>query len=178
MKFLLSLFTLCLSTLTWANQAAIDAVRKHFHSAVLEPVQESRIVAFHTYMQSVPTDLPVMKAYHAVAEALLAQTLWSPYDKYKQVKKFEELINAAIASEPNSLEIRFLRFCVQYNVPKFLGLDNNLDEDRTIILSNLERVHELQVDRSFVRYIITFMKDTGLCDAAHIALIETKLSRS
>ena len=60
------------------------------------------------------------------------------------------MLEKAISSDPNNLELRFLRYCVQINTPKFLNYNEDLKSDSLFITSQLESNVEL---KSFINPI-------------------------
>lgn len=170
-KFLCALlFCFGSSSLAWS--ANTDHYRKVFHAAVLD---KEKVEAFNSTMRASPADNPVTLAYLAVSEAMLADVKWNPIEKFEQVKKYEALILQALANDPTNLEIRFLRFCVEFHVPSWLGFANHLQEDKDFILTNLNSISKMDFDPYFARYIATFMKDTGLCTTSETEQIDEML---
>jgi hypothetical protein len=81
---------------------------------------------------------PVVYAYHAAAEMTLANHVTWPGTKLKYFNrgkyKLEEVVN-----KYNSLvEIRYIRFAVQYGSPSFLGYRDDIEKDRKFIKENME----------------------------------------
>ncbi|NQV51810.1 MAG: hypothetical protein HQ500_01430 [Flavobacteriales bacterium] len=68
-------------------------------------------------------------AYLGASLTLLAECSLAPWTKYKQFVQGTELLEEAIAAEPNETEFRYLRFIIQINAPSFLNYDENLKED-------------------------------------------------
>jgi len=139
---------------------SIHQIRESFHEAVLNP---STSEEFHALVSDMRDKPPVIKAYHAVSEALLAQVLWNPFSKLKQVIKYDKMITQAVLEDPGNIEIRFLRLAVEYNLPAFLGMSGHLQEDVALIVSNLSNVSQLQVNPAFGQYILDFLAKTDLC---------------
>ena len=59
-----------------------------------------------------------------------------PAKKVKIFKQGHQLLEGEIAAHPNNIEYRFLRLAVQENAPKILKYDQNIDEDKAMILAN------------------------------------------
>ncbi len=161
--------------LSFASANDIDQVRKSFHQAVLEP---TNITAFHQYVNSLSENAPVIVAYKAMSEALMAQQVWNPIDKYVCIKKFESLINLAADQDPGNLEIRFLRICIEYYIPEWLPISNHLEADKIFILQNIPMIRNLVFDQEFVRYISSFLKEPGMFTKEQAALIDLEFAMS
>lgn len=170
MRFLTSI--LFFSCIFYAKCQTLEEVRLSFHQAVLDP-DKSR--DFHDYITRFKSENATIKAYQAVSEAMLAQVLWNPFTKLSQVRKYDKQIAMVVGKDPDNIEIRFLRFAIEYNLPRFLGMSDHLEEDKLKILANMKDVSEYSIDDSFWHYILYFMKDTSLCDETQIAQIEQRL---
>ncbi|MDH5609532.1 MAG: hypothetical protein OEY56_08630 [Cyclobacteriaceae bacterium] len=164
---------LCLILTFSASADDLPRVRQSFHNAVLNT---DKITEFYQLMEHYEMSGPVFKAYKAVSEALVAQLEWNPYKKYLQVEKFNTIISEALRAEPDNLEIRFLRLCVEYHLPGILMMSDHMKEDVAFIMKNLSRVDTLDFDRSFTRYILVFMEETGLCEVSQLNEIKAKLA--
>ena len=173
--FFFSVFSLVLGVSAFGSTPNLHIIRAEFHQAALD---SDKIESFHRYMASLDIQEPVLMAYRAASEALMAQVTWNPMEKYQLVKKFEALIHEAVSNDPENLEIRFLRFSVEYSIPRFLGVSKNLIEDKRMIVGNLERIGTLNLDPYFTRYILYFLRETQLCEPEYITKIESKLSKS
>ncbi|MFT6865413.1 MAG: hypothetical protein ACJA08_000231 [Cyclobacteriaceae bacterium] len=168
MKFILIFFILGISVFE-ISANDINFVRKSFHQAVLE---ESKIDDFHEYINTLPATEPIIVAYKAMGQALMAQQAWNPIDKYICIKNFEELINSAVENEPTNLEIRFLRICIEYYLPEWLPISNHLEIDKCFVLTNLNQMRSLDFDPEFIRYISYFLKEPGLFSPEQSTLID------
>lgn len=148
--------------------ADIHEIRKSFHSALLD---HEKIESFHTFIESNNDSSPTNTAYLAMAKALMAQKAWNPIDKYIYLREYQKLIANAIETDSLNLEIRFLRFSVEYHVPDWLGFSQNLDEDKDFIKANSKKVNGLMFDKEYVRYIAYFIKDTKLFSQKELEII-------
>lgn len=173
MKHTLSVFFLVLLFGSSYGQP-IDEIRKRFHQAVLS---QDSIVNYHHFIVQVKDTFPTTKAYRAAGEAMMAQTLWNPLGKLSQVNRYEKLILEAIEMDMNNLEIRFLRFAIEFHLPRILMMSKHLEEDRDFIVSNLWRCEEMNIDPEFERYITYFMNETGMLLPEQITVIKELLSR-
>lgn len=59
-----------------------------------------------------------------------------PTTKYKYFKKGKSMLDAAISMEPNNVELRYIRFIFQHQIPSFLGYDTNKQEDFEVIINS------------------------------------------
>ncbi len=86
-------------------------------------------------------DKPIFKAYNGVSYAMMAKHHWNPYKKLEFVNKGLELLNQAITANAADVEMRFLRFSVEENLPSVVSFTSHIQADKTYILANIKPTH-------------------------------------
>ena len=77
---------------------------------------------------------------------MLAKHDSNPVKKWRYFYKGKDMLENAINKYPNNLELRFLRYCVQLNVPDFLAYKSHLESDKEIITNQIdEQTESLQL---------------------------------
>ena len=71
----------------------------------------------------------IQSAYWAASKTLLAKHAWNPATKLSLLDEAETRMNLCIQQNPESLEMRYLRFSFERNLPAFLQGGNHLKED-------------------------------------------------
>lgn len=71
----------------------------------------------------------VQSAYWAASKTLLAKHAWNPATKLSLLDEAETKMNSCIQQNPESLEMRYLRFSYERNLPAFLQGGNHMKED-------------------------------------------------
>ena len=66
----------------------------------------------------------------------------SPISKLIYFKKGKKLLENAIALDPYSVELKFLRYNIQTNLPKFLSYHNKIEEDYNFINQNIKKISD------------------------------------
>jgi hypothetical protein len=84
---------------------------------------------------------PIYKAYLGAAYCAEAKYRWNPYSKLERVKTGMGLLNQAVISESSNIEIRFLRFCIEENLPSTLPYKQHIEIDKLFILANIKKEH-------------------------------------
>ncbi len=79
---------------------------------------------------------PILTAYKSIAILFEAKRTFSPFDKIKLFNTGKNLLEYSIYTDKLNLELRFLRFCVQTNLPFILGYSKNIKGDKEFILNN------------------------------------------
>ena len=139
------------------NGISLSQVRECYEKAV-----KGSPAALNNLLITLPTDHPVLTGYRAAAEALGSRDTWNPFEKYEHLKKAMSLLDTAIRKRPDSLEIRFLRFSIQHHIPGFVGMSDEMDEDKAIILEKLRGPDDEELGR-FRNIIVRFMMESGRC---------------
>jgi hypothetical protein len=71
----------------------------------------------------------IQSAYWAASKTLLAKHAWNPATKLSLLDEAETKMNRCIQQNPESLEMRYLRFSYERNLPTFLQWGNHTKED-------------------------------------------------
>jgi hypothetical protein len=109
----------------------IDAIR--YNVLTVSTIKEA-----DNYIQLLETsNLKQANAYIAACTLMKAKLSFFPITKYRYFKAGTALLDQAILNDINNIEIRYLRFIFQSEIPKFLGYNRNINEDYTMIITNI-----------------------------------------
>lgn len=151
MKLTLTIF---LSFLNFVCQD-LPSVREQYSEATKS---QKNAEDFYNLVANASKDNKVMQAYKGAAIALKAK-----FAKDRKAKKalFIEgvkLLESAIKSEPNNVEIRLIRLSIQENTPKILNYKGNINEDKKLILANFGKQNQALKEhiQSFVKQSTVF----------------------
>ncbi|MBS7564119.1 hypothetical protein KHS38_06850 [Mucilaginibacter sp. Bleaf8] len=108
---------------------------------------------------------PLIVSYYGAVQALKAKYTWNPYYKIKYIKDAENTLQTAVNEEPHNMEIRFMRFSIEHNLPGFLGYDKHLDMDRKEMIQQLDKKNYPAADKDVAVTIIKFLLDSKRCTA-------------
>jgi len=147
-------------------------LRKAFHESVL---RSDKLPYFLNSVNALKNPSPIEKAYIGASEALRARESWNPIDKLVYIHNYRKYLEEAVKSDQENLEIRFLRFSIEYNMPELIRSKKTIDEDKLIILSRLTQMDSFEIDKSMVNYILVFFEDTKSCSQSEINLLREKL---
>lgn len=75
-------------------------------------------------------------------------------DKFFYFNKGKKLLEATIKKKPDSVELRFLRYTIQKNLPRFLFYYDNIDKDLIFVKNNIKYI----TDKKTQKYIETSLK--------------------
>ena len=100
------------------------------------------------------TKLPVYEAYLGIGNLFMAKHAGNPFSKLSYFKTGKKYLEAAVTKAPKSLEIRFLRYTSQVEMPQFLGYNRNIAEDKKFILEHYKESE----DEILISQIKQFLK--------------------
>ncbi len=118
----------------------INEVRQLYLSAGIDRLQTP---LFIDYFSKVESDSSVLfLAYYGTAITMKADLEKGKINKYRVFTEGRDILESAIDKNRKSVEMRYLRFAVQSNIPRILGY-NDLDEDKKFLLSNLQAIQHI-----------------------------------
>jgi len=80
----------------------------------------------------------VIYAYRTVADLMLMKYKYNPLYKLKLFTEYSRKLDLIVTNNFKNIEIRFLRYCVQKQTPRFLGYYDNLELDYQFIIQNID----------------------------------------
>ncbi len=164
-------FGLLFPSILWGNHISPDVLRKTFHACVLD---ETKTMEFYLMVSNIQNPDNLEKAYQAAGNAMMANVTANLYTKYTYVRKYISLIDHAVATDPENVEIRFLRLAIDLNIPYIFGRTKNANEDKQAVMSLVLKGVIPDFDRDFQRYILYFLKDEQICSEEEIMLISSR----
>lgn len=81
-------------------------------------------------------------AYQGTALTMKADLEKGKLNKYKVFIEGRDILETAINNNSENVEMRYLRFAVQLNIPRILGY-NDLDEDKNFLLENIDEIQKI-----------------------------------
>lgn len=82
-------------------------------------------------------DDPTSQGYFALATMLQAKLHGNPFTKLSFFNKGKKILEETIQENPGNIELRFLRFAVQTEVPGILLYFNEIEADRAMLDEHL-----------------------------------------
>jgi len=105
---------------------------------------------------------PLLICYKGAAEMIRCRYGFNPIHKFSRFKKGRILIEEAVKKEPDNLEIRFVRFAIQTNIPAFLNYNDHITNDKKYLLSNVKKIKDKKLKQDILAYLST----SNYCTAA------------
>jgi len=133
---------------------------------------------FYKSVTSLKEQSPLVQAYQAAAEALIAKHSWNPVSKINYLNNAQKLLEQAVVNDGLNIEIRFLRFYIESSLPGYLGMSKNKVEDKKIIIDNLENLNAMDLGPDIMKYIVNYITSPSVSTAEEIESIKKKITIS
>ncbi|NCP44843.1 MAG: hypothetical protein GW818_00010 [Flavobacteriales bacterium] len=171
------LIVYCLVTSSFSNHDnsysfKLNEIRIGFYDAVQDSKKAEILIK---KINSIEPKSALITVYNGATCAIMAKEKWSPFSAIKLLKKSNVEMNKAVKASPENLEIRFIRFAVQKNIPSYLGFSNNIEEDKKYIIKHIDSFYNPTLNKEMRDYIFWFMTEQGGYNEKQIKLIKEKL---
>ncbi|MEQ8908429.1 MAG: hypothetical protein RIC95_04500 [Vicingaceae bacterium] len=149
------LLTICLSLSIVSFSNPIEELRQEYMKALHDCDEAPEV-----YAKFLEVENPSAKilAYRGALEAIMTRTTWNLFKKMSYLRKSEKSFEEAVRKDPNSVEIRFMRMAVQYEIPAYLGFSDDLDSDKVFVIKNIKDFKAENLPKETCKEIYAFMK--------------------
>lgn len=169
LSFLL-LFLLCTANSFSAYSQTNDVLE--IRKGMLRAIKSPKVTdSLYNNLQAINKKTPLVLGYFGALQALKAKDNWNPYKKVKLLVSSHKTMEQAVNTSPNDMEIRFLRFSIQFYLPGFLGLSKDMANDKNMIVQQLKQKHYGLADKDYLKNIMKFMIDSKQCTAQEVAFL-------
>jgi len=117
----------------------------------------------YTKMEDVTEDLPILYGYKGMSELMICYHAFNPIVKLKYFYRGIHKLDKAIEDDKNNVELHYLRFSVQCNVPAFINYRSNIDEDKQIVINYLSDRQNKNRDEDLYLRMKDFMASNKKC---------------
>ena len=138
------------SWVTSINSYTSLQIRELYHKGINNE-QSAKLLS--DYFELNPVEIPLQIGYKGANLMVMSKYGLMPAKKYEHFTKGKALLEKAISLDPTDLELIYLRYSIQLNAPSFLKYNNNLQEDRNILLANVKATK----DKDLYKHIVSFL---------------------
>jgi hypothetical protein len=156
MKISLCFLLLFCSSLAFANVPVIKEVRIMLHNATSSEVACTKMISLLEPFNE--TNNPLLFGYRGGATMLMAKHAFNPFSKLSYFKKGKLMLESAIKADHTNVELRFLRYTIQTNVPGFLNYSSDKNLDRTFITQSLARLKDQELKKIISEFLLKHSK--------------------
>jgi hypothetical protein len=131
-----SLFCLAILLMGAVEPKTLSSLRTYYAEAQSKEASANALLKLTNQSNE-----PLMIAYNGAAYAFLANHYFNPYSKLSALTTGLDQINKAVNSANTDIEIRFIRFSIEENIPGFVPCTKHLATDKAFLLKNLSKQH-------------------------------------
>ncbi|WP_307532817.1 hypothetical protein [Pedobacter sp. W3I1] len=143
---------------------------------MIKAVENSKLTdSLFTQLNKLPNKTALITGYTGTLEALKAKHSWNPYNKIKFVGQSLKTMQKAIDMDKENLEIRFMRFSIEFYTPSFLGFSKDLAQDKKEIIKHYQHGNFGLADRELIKNVAKFMIDSKKCSPAEVKILTKHL---
>lgn len=147
----------------------LDDVRNKFP----EIISEKQVDYYLTSLENEKST--ESRGYFAAMLFMKSKYVVSPIKKYNSFKKGKTILDNIIKENKSNIEIRYLRFIFQNQLPNFLNYNANIDEDFLAITKGIENYNlETKFKKNMLKNML-MVKNITTYQTNKIKLINQKL---
>tara|TARA_B100000579_G_scaffold256853_1_gene211451 strand:- start:224 stop:673 length:450 start_codon:yes stop_codon:yes gene_type:complete len=118
----------------------IDSVRNLFLEAY---ISKSNCDQFGKKINELKHDQSILlKGYEGCYYFIKCKFTNNSMDKFFYFRKGKKILESSIKQKPDSIELRFLRYTIQKNLPRFLFYYNHIDKDLIFVINNINSIKD------------------------------------
>ena len=122
------------------SDADLNKVRAQFPNIASEEQADAFIAILNDH------NTAEAKGYIAAMNFMKSRFVSFPFTKLKYFKIGKKQLDEVIDNNPANIEMRYIRYLMQKEIPQFLGYHENINEDFKLILNGIE---SSDLERSF-----------------------------
>lgn len=151
MKKLFFLLLIVFVTKSYAYIPSTNEVRILFQqSAIKEDSCRKLLSILHLYNE---TNNTLLAGYRACATMIMAKHVFNPFRKLSYFSSGKNLLEKSIGMDKENIELRFLRFSIQTEVPSFLGYNSSKEQDKIFLLRGIFNVKDVQLKQLIIAFL-------------------------
>ena len=122
----------------FVDNSDINIIRKLYLSAYIDEIHCNNLGEKLNTIENNTSSL--IKGYKGCFYFIKCKFNNNPIDKLIYFNKGKELLEEAIKQDPNSVELKFLRYSIQKHIPKFLLYSYNIQKDLNFVNENIKSI--------------------------------------
>ena len=126
-------------------------VRKYYYLAI---DSEEKFKEFENILVNFNNPDNTILGYIGMSFMLKAKYAWLPNYKMDYFTKGKNFLESAISNDPNNVELKFMRFCVQNDTPSFLSYKKNLESDKRHLMKAIPTIRDNDLKEKIITYML------------------------
>lgn len=130
----------------------VAKLRKLYYQAAED---KAAVKKLSTLLSNVNDKSPaILLSYKGATEMMEAKYAINPITKLSKFNKGKQNIEKAVLIDPQQVEVRFLRFSIQTNLPSFLGYNEHIKTDKQILINSIVKIDDEQLKENVINYLL------------------------
>ena len=148
-RLVILLGMLVLVKLSTAQTVDLHAIRKDFNKGVQD---KALCEKYHKELEE-NANTTIEKGYYAAFHMFMAKHTGNPLKKMGYFKNGKNALEDIIKANPENIELRFIRLCIQFYTPKYLGYHHEINKDKAFVMNNLYKLSDKETKNLIYRYL-------------------------
>jgi len=148
-RLFMSMISTCFVLFVNGQDLDLNMIRKDFNKGVKD--EDLCKKHYEALNNNAKTDLE--RGYKAAFQMFMAKHTGNPIKKMSYFKGGKSLLDTQIKSSPANVELRFIRLCIQFYTPGYLGYRSNINEDKEFLLYNLYKLPDEETKVLLFKYL-------------------------
>lgn len=127
----------------------LDDIRRDFNKGV----KDAKLCRNHWENLEKNAQSTVEKGYEAAFHMFMAKHTSNPIKKMRYFNGGKKLLEQQIANDKNNTELRFIRLCIQYYIPDYLGYKSDIKSDKDFVMNNLYKMQDEDTKSLIYKYL-------------------------
>ena len=141
-----------------SSELKLSELRKLYYQAAESSAASATLT--RTLKTVDASSAPIFLCYKGAAHMMEAKYTLNPITKLSRFNKGKIAIEQAIERDPDQLEMRFIRFSIQVNLPSFLGYKGQIEVDKKKLLAGVGVINDKVLKDNVINYLIASKKCT------------------
>lgn len=152
MKFLTALILMMVSNFLTMSDVEVATLRKLYYEAAENKTAVKKLSALLAKVNE--NSDAILIGYRGATEMMEAKYAFNPVTKLSRFNKGKNYLEKAIKKEPKQVELRFIRFSIQTNLPSFLGYNDHIKTDKNLLFNAVPSLTDKQLKNNIIDYLI------------------------
>lgn len=152
MKFLTALILMMVSIFFSMSDVEVATLRKLYYEAAENKTAVKKLSALLAKVDE--NSDAILIGYRGATEMMEAKYAFNPVTKLSRFNKGKTYLEKAIKKEPKQVELRFIRFSIQTNLPSFLGYNDHIKSDKNLLFNAVPSLTDKQLKNNIIDYLI------------------------
>lgn len=152
MKLLALVIMMMVTNMFTMSDVDVATLRKLYYEAAENKTAVKKLSVLLTKVND--NSDAILIGYKGATEMMEAKYAFNPVTKLSRFNKGKNYLEKAIKKDQKNIELRFIRFSIQTNLPSFLGYNDHLKIDKEALINAVVKIDDKQLKNNIIDYLI------------------------